>query len=93
MLVGVPKEVKVEEYRVGLVPGSVRELIHHGHKVLIETGAGLGNGFDDAAYRAACAEVVDGPDEVFARAEMVVKVKEPLESEYKRLREGQVLFT
>ncbi len=93
MLVGVPKELKVHEYRVGLVPGSVRELIHHGHKVIIETGAGDGIGFGDDIYRAAGAEVVDGPEEVFARAEMVVKVKEPLESEYKQLREGQVLFT
>jgi alanine dehydrogenase len=93
MLVGVPKEVKVEEYRVGLVPGSVRELIHHGHKVLIETGAGAGIGFDDDAYRAAGAEVVATPQEVFAKAEMVVKVKEPLEGEIARLREGQVLFT
>ena len=93
MLVGVPKEIKVEEYRVGMVPGSVRELIHHGHQVLVETKAGGGIGFDDDAYRAAGAEVAGGAEEVFARAEMVVKVKEPLESEYKRLREGQVLFT
>lgn len=93
MLVGVPKEVKVEEYRVGLVPGSVRELIHHGHKVLIETGAGAGIGFDDDVYRAVGAEVVATPQEVFAKAEMVVKVKEPLEGEIARLREGQVLFT
>jgi alanine dehydrogenase len=93
MLVGIPKEIKVEEYRVGLVPGSVRELIHHGHKVVVETGAGAGIGFDDAAYRAAGAEIVDGPEAVFAKAEMVVKVKEPLASEYKQLREGQVLFT
>ena len=93
MLVGVPKEIKVEEYRVGLVPGSVRELIHHGHKVMIETGAGLGIGFDDAAYIAAGAAIAAGPEEVFAKAEMVVKVKEPLASEIRRLREGQVLFT
>ena len=72
MLVGVPKEIKVQEYRVGLVPGSVRELIHHGHKVLVETDAGAGIGFDDAAYRAAGAEVVATPEPVFARAEMVV---------------------
>jgi alanine dehydrogenase len=93
MLVGVPKEIKVEEYRVGLVPGSVRELTHHGHKVMVETGAGAGIGFDDDAYRAAGAEVVDGPEAVFARAEMVVKVKEPLAPEIRLLREGQVLFT
>ncbi len=92
MLVGIPKEIKVEEYRVGLVPGSVRELIHHGHKVIVETGAGAGIGFDDGTYRTAGAEVVGAAEEVFAKAEMVVKVKEPLESEYKQLREGQVLF-
>ncbi len=80
MLVGVPKEIKTQEYRVGLVPGSVRELIHHGHKVLIETNAGGGIGFDDDSYRAAGAEIAGGPEEVFAKAEMVVKVKEPLES-------------
>jgi len=93
MLVGIPKEIKVEEYRVGLVPGSVRELIHHGHKVIVETGAGAGIGFEDAAYRAAGAEIAGAPAEVFATADMVVKVKEPLASEYKQLREGQVLFT
>jgi len=93
MLVGVPKEIKTHEYRVGMVPGSVRELIHHGHKVLIETNAGGGIGFDDDAYRAAGAEIAGGPEEIFAKAEMVVKVKEPLESEYTQLREGQVLFT
>lgn len=93
MLVGIPKEIKVEEYRVGLVPGSVRELIHHGHEVIVETGAGAGTGFDDAAYRAAGAEIAGAPAEVFAKADMVVKVKEPLASEYKQLREGQVLFT
>jgi alanine dehydrogenase len=93
MLIGVPKEIKVEEYRVGLVPGSVRELVHHGHRVMVETGAGAGIGFEDDDYRRAGAEIVDGAEEVFAEAELVVKVKEPLENEYKQLREGQVLFT
>jgi alanine dehydrogenase len=93
MLIGVPKEIKVEEYRVGLVPGSVRELVHHGHRVMMETKAGAGIGFGDDDYRATGAEIADGADQVFAEAEMIVKVKEPLESEYKRLREGQVLFT
>lgn len=93
MLVGVPKEVKSEEYRVGLVPGSVRELVHHGHKVMVEQNAGMGIGFDDEAYRAAGAEVCDSAAEIFAKAEMIVKVKEPQASEYKQLREGQVLFT
>ncbi len=93
MLVGVPKEIKVEEYRVGLTPGSVRELVHHGHRVMIEHGGGAGIGFDDEAYRVAGAEVIDSADEIFAKAEMIVKVKEPLASEYKKLREEQVLFT
>ena len=93
MLVGVPKEIKVHEYRVGLVPGSVRELVHHGHTVLVESGAGAGIGFDDAAYEAAGARVVDTAESVFAEAEMIVKVKEPQPEEYTKLREGQVLFT
>jgi alanine dehydrogenase len=93
MLVGVPKEIKTHEYRVGLVPGSVRELAHHGHQVLIETGAGLGIGFDDKAYEAAGAKIARSAEEVFAKAEMVVKVKEPQPQEWKQLKEGQVLFT
>ncbi|MDH3969470.1 MAG: alanine dehydrogenase [Rhodospirillales bacterium] len=93
MLLGVPKEVKTHEYRVGLVPASVRELVHHGHQVLVETGAGAGIGFDDRAYEAAGAEVSGSADEVFAKAEMIVKVKEPQPAEYGKLREGQILFT
>ncbi len=93
MLIGVPKELKVHEYRVGLVPGSVRELIHHGHQVMIETNAGAGIGFDDDAYRAVGAEIVGSPEEVFAAADMIVKVKEPQPSEYTLLREGQLLYT
>jgi len=93
MLIGVPKELKVHEYRVGLVPGSVRELMHHGHQVMIETNAGAGIGIDDDAYRAVGAEVVGSPEEVFAAADMIVKVKEPQPSEYTLLREGQLLYT
>lgn len=93
MRVGVPKEIKSQEYRVGLVPASVRELSHHGHEIIAETGAGLGIGFDDDSYRAAGARVVDTAAEVFASAEMVVKVKEPQQSELAMLRDGQVLFT
>ncbi|MEJ2016246.1 MAG: alanine dehydrogenase [Limibacillus sp.] len=93
MLVGVPKEIKNHEYRVGLTPSSARELIHHGHKVLVETGAGAGIGFDDDAYRAIGAEVAGSPEAVFEKSEMIVKVKEPQASEYKLLREGQLLFT
>ena len=93
MLVGVPKEIKVHEYRVGLVPSSVRELGHHGHQVMVETNAGAGIGFGDEAYRAAGAEVVGSAEEVFAAADMIVKVKEPQASEYGLLREGQILYT
>ena len=93
MLVGVPKEVKTHEYRVGLVPASVRELVHHGHQVLVETQAGAGIGFTDEDYRAAGAEIAGDAGEVFAKAEMVVKVKEPQPAEYAQLRENQVLFT
>ncbi len=93
MLVGVPKEVKTHEYRVGLTPGSVRELVHHGHKVIVETGAGAGVGFDDAAYQAAGAAVSSSAAEVFATAELLVKVKEPQPQEAEALRAWQVIFT
>ena len=93
MLVGVPKEVKNHEYRVGLVPSSVRELVHHGHKVMVETQAGEGIGFSDADFEAAGAEIAPDAASVFAKAEMIVKVKEPQPEEYSQLREGQVLFT
>jgi alanine dehydrogenase len=93
MLVGVPKEIKDSEYRVGLVPSAVRELAGNGHQIIVEQNAGLGAGLSDADYRAAGAEVVAGADEIYARAELIVKVKEPLAAERKRLRSGQVLFT
>jgi alanine dehydrogenase len=93
MRVGVPKEIKNHEYRVGLVPSSVAELVHHGHEVLVERGAGLGAGLTDQEYEVAGATIVRGPDEIFERAEMIVKVKEPLAEERRRLRPGQVLFT
>ena len=93
MIVGVPKETKVHEYRVGLTPQSVRELVAHGHEVRVETRAGAAIDFDDEAYRAAGATIVATPEEVFAAAALVVKVKEPQEAERRRLREGQVLFT
>ena len=75
MRVGVPKEIKIHEYRVGLVPASIRELVHHGHSVLVETGAGSGIGCDDDVYRAAAAEIANNAAEVFAKADMIVKVK------------------
>jgi alanine dehydrogenase len=93
VLVGVPKEIKTHEYRVGLVPGSARELIAHGHQILVESGAGAGIGFDDDAYRKVGATIAANAGEVFAKAEMIVKVKEPQPGEIKLLRRGQVLFT
>ena len=93
MLVGVPKEIKILEYRVGLVPGSVRELVAHGHEVVVEHNAGQGIGMDDDAYRKAGAKVLATAAEVFAAADMIVKVKEPQAVERKMLRKGQVLFT
>jgi len=93
MLLGVPKEIKTHEYRVGLTTGSVLELVHHGHQVIVQSGAGEGIGLSDDMYREAGAEVVSTAAEVFERAEMVVKVKEPQPAECEMLREGQVLFT
>ena len=93
MRVGVPKEVKDHEFRVGLAPPGARELAHRGHEVLVERGAARPIGFDDAHYARAGAEIVETAEEVFARAELVVKVKEPLPAERARLREGQILFT
>jgi alanine dehydrogenase len=91
--IGVPKEIKVHENRVGLVPASVRELVHGGHAVLIERGAGLGAGISDADFKAAGAELADTPAEIFATTDMVVKVKEPQAEERKQLRPDQILFT
>lgn len=93
MLIGVPKEIKNHEYRVGLTPSSVRELAAAGHRVLVERHAGAGIGATDAEYQQAGATLVATADEVFAQAEMLVKVKEPQVAERKRLRPGQVLFT
>src|SRR5271169_60787 len=93
MLIGVPREVKTHEYRVGLVPGSVRELVHHGHKIVVESGAGAAIGFDDQAYEAAGAGILARAADVFAVAELIVKVKEPQPEEVKALREDQLLFT
>ena len=92
MLIGVPKEIKDNEYRVGIVPATVRELTDKGHQVLIEAGAGSGAGLPDHDYKAAGAELVGDADAVYGRAELVVKVKEPLAAERKKLRRGQVLF-
>ena len=93
MRIGVPKEIKVLENRVGLTPASVRELTEHGHAVLVERGAGAGIGQPDEVYRAAGASIVASAAEVFATADMIVKVKEPQAAERAMLRKGQVLFT
>jgi alanine dehydrogenase len=93
MRIGVPKEIKTHEYRVGLTPGSVREYVAAGHSVSIETGAGIGIGASDDHYRKAGAAIADTAGEVFATSEMIVKVKEPQPAEWKQLRENQILFT
>ncbi len=93
MLIGVPREVKNHEYRVGLTPSSVREVVHHGHRVTVESGAGDGIGASNDDYEAAGASIAPSPDKIFAEAEMIVKVKEPQAEERAMLREGQVLFT
>ena len=93
MIVGIPKEIKDNENRVSTTPAGVAEYVARGHMVLVERSAGLGSGFADSEYAAAGASLVDTHDEVFARAEMIVKVKEPIEPEYNLMREGQLLYT
>ncbi|MAI11725.1 MAG: alanine dehydrogenase [Rhodospirillaceae bacterium TMED167] len=93
MHIGVPKEIKIEEYRVGLTPQSVSALIARGNSVTVETGAGLGIGADDNSYRATGAKIAPSAGDIFGTADMIVKVKEPQPVECKMLREGQVLFT
>ncbi|KIF65891.1 alanine dehydrogenase [Streptomyces sp. AcH 505] len=93
MRIGVPKEIKTHEYRVGLTPLAVREYVAAGHSVLVETGAGAGIGADDAVYQAAGGKIAEAADEIFASAEMIVKVKEPQPAEWRKLRERQILFT
>ena len=93
LVVGVPREIKDNENRVSLVPDGAAELVHHGHRVLVQAGAGAGSRFADEEYTAAGATVVDSADAVFAEADLIVKVKEPIPAEYHRFREGQQLFT
>jgi alanine dehydrogenase len=93
MLLGVPKEIKDNEFRVGMTPAAVYELTHHGHPVMVEKDAGLGSGLSDEEYRQAGATIVETADTIFARADMIVKVKEPQANERKMLRPGQILFT
>ena len=93
MIIGVPKEIKEQEQRVALLPSAVNQLTRHGHSVLVEKNAGSGSGYPDETYAKAGAEIVDQAKDVFSRAEMIVKVKEPLEAEFSLLRKGQILFT
>ena len=93
MRVGVPREIKVHEYRVGLTPGAAREYVAAGHSVMVETNAGAGIGASDEVYRKAGAVIADAAAEIFATADMIVKVKEPQAREWRQLREGQILFT
>jgi len=93
MLIGLPKEIKNHEYRVGLTPAGVRELVSHGHEVVVQTAAGAEIGLSDDAYKAAGAAVVDTAQDVFTRAEMIIKVKEPQPAECAMLRAGQILYT
>jgi len=93
MLIGVPKEIKNHEYRVGLTPSGVRELVAHGHKVLVQTQAGLAIGFTDEQYIQSGASIASSAEEVFSKSEMIVKVKEPQAVECRMLRPGQILFT
>lgn len=93
MRIGVPKEIKKQEHRVGLIPSSVREMVTHGHQVMVETGAGIGIGFDDAAYLNAGARIMMTPAEIFETADMIIKVKEPQPQECAMLRPDQILFT
>ena len=93
MIIGVPKEIKEQEQRVALLPSAVNQLTRHGHSVLVEKNAGAGSGYPDETYTKAGAEIVDQAKDIFARADMIVKVKEPLEAEFPLLRKGQILFT
>ncbi len=93
MIIGVPKEIKVKEFRVGMVPAGVKQFVEAGHQVFIEKGAGEGSGISDEQYKAAGAKILNTAKEVWEKAEMIVKVKEPQESEYKFFREGLVIYT
>src|SRR6202167_5904731 len=93
MIIGVPKEIKNNECRVGILPVGVESLVRAGHQVLIERNAGLGSGITDVDYETVGGEIVNTPEEIFAQAQMIVKIKEPQPSEYKFLKKDQILFT
>ena len=93
MIIGLPKEIKSNENRVGLVPAGVETLCTQGHTVIVETNAGFDSGFNDDAYRAAGAKIVKKAKDVYAQSDMIVKVKEPIKQEYPFIRSGQIVFT
>ena len=93
MIIGVPKEIKEQEQRVALLPSAANQLIRRGHSLLVEKDAGIGSGYSDEEYVKAGAEIVDQAKEIFARTDIIVKVKEPLQAEFALLRKGQILFT
>ena len=92
MIVGIPKEIKEDEYRVGIVPAGVKELVFNGHRVLVEKNAGNGSGIVDAEFKKEGAEILNSPEDIYSEAEMIIKVKEPLPSEYEYLKKGQILY-
>ena len=93
MLIGVPSEIKEQESRVGLTPNSVKELINHGHSVIVENNAGYGAGFDNRSYESVGAKITKQASDIFNDSEMIIKVKEPLENEVSMLKNNQILFT
>jgi alanine dehydrogenase len=93
MIIGVPKEIKTNENRIALVPGGAEALVGAGHTVYVERGGGEGSGFPDSAYEAAGAQILDDVEELWRRADMIMKVKEPIAVEYPRMRQDQVIFT
>src|SRR4051794_28126322 len=93
MRVGVPTEIKNNEYRVAITPAGVAELVRRGHEVVVQSGAGEGSAISDDDYKRAGAQLINGADQVWAEAELLLKVKEPIEAEYNRMRKGQTLFT
>ena len=93
MIIGIPREIKVDEYRVALLPVGAELLVAEGHQVLIETEAGVGSGYDDAQYQNVGATIIEDPGEIFARADIIVKVKEPIGPEFTMMRRGQIIFT
>src|SRR5688572_4638578 len=93
MRIGVPSEIKDNEYRVGMTPSGVKDLMSDGHQVFVQKGAGLGSGFGDDEYTAAGGKILPDADAVYNEAEMIVKVKEPIEGDLKRMKDGQMLFT